>query len=591
MTYLDNLLEECLNELDRGVPLEKVVQRVPSEAAEILPLLRLAAVTRELPHPSMASTKARAQRGRIMKFARSNAQPERRFSWRFAMAQLSMVAALVVVALLTIGFTGPRGSRYATLTNVSGVVEVYDGQDWRVATNGERVQAGEQVLSRIDSRATLMFFEGTVSELAGDTGLTLETLRGGWNHSLRVEMNQTKGVSRHTVVPLQGKNSHFVVKTAHGQAAVHGTIFQVEVFSDSSRFTVQRGSVEVTHGQQQVVLTAGQVVAVGESETLAQPAYTFDVQGAIAAMVGNTWTVGDLSFFVDSELAAGGGWQMGDWVRVRGRILGDGSLVADWIQSATNDKEMAHFTGLVESIGADTWLISGKTVLIDGDTETEPGLETGDPVEVGFVVLESGDWLAKEIISLGDEETEQTSTATEPVTGAMTPSSSATPSAVPSLTRTPLPSPTRLPPTASLTPIAPTSEACGVGDEQPEAVTLAERYGVSYAEIMYWFCQNYGFGEIDLAYELALDAGVPVETVFEMVESGMGWGLIKQTLQPATATPEPTNTVKPSKTPEPTSTAKPTKEPNPTDVPEPTDEPKPTKEPKPTDEPKPTKEK
>ncbi len=590
MTYLDNLLEECLHDLDRGAPLEKVVQRVPSEAAEILPLLRLAAVTRELPHPSMASRRVRAQRGRIMKFARSNAQPERRFSMRFAMAQLSMAMALVVVVLLTIGFTGPRGNRYATLMNVSGMVEVFDGQDWRVATNGERVHSGEQVLSRIDSRATLMFFEGTVSELAGDTGLTLETLRGGWNRSLRVEMNQTKGVSRHTVVPLQGKNSHFVVKTAHGQAAVHGTIFQVEVFFDSSRFTVQRGSVEVTHGQQQVMLTAGQEIVVNEGETLTQPAYMFDVQGPIAAMVGDQWTVGNLSFFVDPALVAGENWSLGDWVRVRGRILADGSLVADWIQLANNDKEMAHFTGLVELIGTESWVIGGKTVMIDSNTEIEAGLAIGNPVEVGFVVLESGDWLALEIVSLKEKPVESIP-GTVTGTNTLTPQATLTSTIVPSLTKTPVPPTGTLPPGVQLTPTAAPVEGCAVGEDQPEAITLAARYGVTPAEILYWFCQGYGFGEIELAYELAQGAGVPVETVFEMVESGMGWGLIKQTLQPATATPEPTKTVKPSKTPEPTSTLKPTDEPKPTKEPEPTDEPKPTKEPKPTDEPKPTKDK
>ncbi|MBN1372209.1 MAG: FecR domain-containing protein [Anaerolineaceae bacterium] len=578
MTYLDNLLEECLNELDRGIPLEKIVQHVPSEAAEILPLLRLAAVTRELPHPSMASTKARAQRGRIMKFARSNAQPERRFSWRFAMAQLSMVAALVVVALLTIGFTGPRGSRYATLSDVQGIVEVFDGQDWRMAANGERVHAGEKVRTRIDSQAALLFYEGSHSQLGGDTEVTLEKARGGWNRSLDVDVYQAKGLSTHTVAPLQGKNSHFVVGTGLGQAAVRGTIFDVEVIHGTSRFSVHRGTVEVTYGQERTLLTAGQVIVVEEGGAATQPAYAFDVQGPIEAMVGDQWTVGNLSFFVDPALVAGGNWNLDDWVRVRGRILADGSLVADWIQLVSGDKVMAHFSGLVESIGAESWVVGGKTVMIDSNTEIEAGLAIGDPVEVGFVVVESGDWLALEIVSIKEKSVESIP-GTVTGTNTRTPQATFTSTTVPSQTQSPVPPTGTQPPGAQLTPTAVPVAGCAVGEDQPEIITLAERYGVTPAEILYWFCQGYGFGEIDLAYELAQGAGVPVSTVFEMVESGMGWGLIKQTLQPATATPEPTSTLKP------------TDEPKPTKEPEPTDEPKPTKEPKPTDEPKPTKDK
>jgi len=310
---------------------------------------------------------------------------------------------------------------------------------------------------------------------------------------------------------------------------------------------------------------------------LDQPSYEFNVQGPIAAIAGDAWTVGGLTFFVDSAVTDGLSWQIGDWVRVRGRILGYGILAADWVKWAVNDKEKAHFTGLVESTGAESWLIGGKMVLVDGSTEIEPGLSAGEPVEVSFVVLEDGKWLALEIGSLaGDDLPDETATATAALTATST---------------------VTLTPTGQATPTLPKA-GCEAGDsEQPEGATLAERYGVPYAEIMSWFCQGYGFGEIDMAYDLAQSMGVPVEEVFAMKESGMGWGLIKQTLEPKvsktpddTKTPKPTSTIKPSKTPEPTKTLKPTSTPVPTKEEKPTDEPKPTKEDKPTDEPKPTKE-
>ena len=47
---------------------------------------------------------------------------------------------------------------------------------------------------------------------------------------------------------------------------------------------------------------------------------------------------------------------------------------------------------------------------------------------------------------------------------------------------------------------------------------------------MGWFCQGFGFGEIDLAYSLSAQTGTPVDQIFAMKSSGMGWGNIKKQL-------------------------------------------------------------
>jgi len=66
---------------------------------------------------------------------------------------------------------------------------------------------------------------------------------------------------------------------------------------------------------------------------------------------------------------------------------------------------------------------------------------------------------------------------------------------------------------------------------------------VTYDEIMGWFCQGFGFGEIDLAYSLSQQPGVtatPAE-IFAMKSSGMGWGQIKQELTPKPTKPPKDN--------------------------------------------------
>jgi hypothetical protein len=64
--------------------------------------------------------------------------------------------------------------------------------------------------------------------------------------------------------------------------------------------------------------------------------------------------------------------------------------------------------------------------------------------------------------------------------------------------------------------------------EHPTGARLADDYGVTYTEIMGWFCQGYGFGEIDLAYTISQSTETPIDVaiIFGERESGMGWGNI-----------------------------------------------------------------
>jgi hypothetical protein len=48
---------------------------------------------------------------------------------------------------------------------------------------------------------------------------------------------------------------------------------------------------------------------------------------------------------------------------------------------------------------------------------------------------------------------------------------------------------------------------------------------------MGWFCQGFGFGEIEQAYKLSQETGVPVSEIFDLRKSGMGWGDIRKKLK------------------------------------------------------------
>jgi hypothetical protein len=70
---------------------------------------------------------------------------------------------------------------------------------------------------------------------------------------------------------------------------------------------------------------------------------------------------------------------------------------------------------------------------------------------------------------------------------------------------------------------------CVGADPHPTGERLAQEYGVDYTEIMTYFCEGFGFGEIMLAYNIAnaIEEVSDVEEVFSL-RRDMGWGLVMQ---------------------------------------------------------------
>jgi hypothetical protein len=62
----------------------------------------------------------------------------------------------------------------------------------------------------------------------------------------------------------------------------------------------------------------------------------------------------------------------------------------------------------------------------------------------------------------------------------------------------------------------------------PVGEKLAQRLAASYSEVMGWYCQGHGFGEIGLAYRISRAASVGVDEVFAQRLSGLDWGKIIQ---------------------------------------------------------------
>jgi hypothetical protein len=589
----DELLQKYLEELEAGAPLKQILARLPDDQWELAPLLSLAVAARlSAQSASIHPLKAHSQQQRIIRAARQRANPPDvqatvpapqrksqgqnqptgshipRSLWFLLSASAAMVVvfALVSVAAAAFLFQSAASARAATLMDVTGVVEVApanNGADWTPVNDGEKLAAGERLRTRADSSATLVFYDGSRSTLSAETELVLSQVGGGWQilagRGLKVRYQQVAGETTHSVVPLKGRSSFFEVLTPSGKASVHGTIFSVDVTSTGAAlFAVDRGVVQVSQSDASVTLTAGQATLADGDNEPQPPSYQFSLQGLVQTIDGETWTVNGVSFRVDPALAQTLAFQVDDWVAVRGRIRSDGSYQADRIVWTHNQNEKLHFTGIVESIGTDTWTITRQTVQVDSETEIQDGIQVGDPVEVSYLLLPDGSKLAREIERLDDEADDNHPTGTPALT--LTDTATLDPYISPSPSAYPVPA-TATPDTAPVAEATPTPESNRAGCEasgkqHPEGLRLAQRWGVPYEEIMGWFCQGFGFGEIDLAYDLALNAQQPVAGIFAMKSGGMGWGEIKQQILPkpdkkpvSPQDPNPTGEINPHKGP------------------------------------------
>jgi hypothetical protein len=581
MIDLDGILQESIGQLEGGAPLEAVLASLPAEACDLIPLIKLAAAARNAPAPQLSHEASYAQHRQVMAASAAHSRPRLRLAWPAALAHnpaakgLAAFGGLALLALVVVGISlmvaGPASAHSAHLESVNGLVEVASSpqaSDWHFVTSGEEVLQGQRIRTYAGSSAALVFYEGSRTAIGSDADLILTHLDGSWGSALQVQLNQTSGETLNDVVPLKGLGSFFLVDTPSGEASVHGTSFNVDVGSDGQAlFAVTHGKVQVKTAKSEVSLLSGQAVSVLPGDGIEQPGYQFSLTGAIDAKQGDVWTIAGVKVTTTAQTEILGSNNIGDLVFVRGRILPDGTWVADSIEPAGEDQAKSSFTGKIETMPAvpGEWKIGGINVQVNDQTELSKNLAVGTAVKVSFVILpNNGGWLATSIEALeeeGEPTATLTSTTTDTATVTSTPTVTFTPTVTGTLTVTPTETetmtgtpatptptltvtPTGTPGTPTVTPTPTTtltatatvipknnnSRCDNRTQQQPEGLRLAQRWGVTYDEIITWFCKGFGFGEIDLAYGLSQSSGVPVSDIFSMRSSGLGWGQIKKKL-------------------------------------------------------------
>ncbi|MCA9872462.1 MAG: FecR domain-containing protein [Anaerolineales bacterium] len=169
-----------------------------------------------------------------------------------------------------------------------------------------------------------------------------------------------------------------------------------------------------------VVYVAGHLAAdgsrVADHITLVYtpPLNQFMLTGAVEAIGAESWQVAGQPIAVDENTAVAEGIDVGDQVRVTGLIQEDGTLLATAVTILADEETLPFdFTGVVQTIGPDTWAVSGVVITVNGDTAVDAGIAVGDTVRVQGHIVEGNVWLAENIVLVSAEEA--TFTITGPV--------------------------------------------------------------------------------------------------------------------------------------------------------------------------------
>jgi hypothetical protein len=120
-------------------------------------------------------------------------------------------------------------------------------------------------------------------------------------------------------------------------------------------------------------------------------------------MVDSTapWIVSGISLETRPWTEIEPGIEVGDRVKVEGRVLADGTWLATEIERVGEGTGLSfEFIGTVERI--DPWVVSGITLTVDAQTEIVGPIEVGDVVKVEGRMLPDGEWRATEIVRIDD---------------------------------------------------------------------------------------------------------------------------------------------------------------------------------------------
>ena len=148
----------------------------------------------------------------------------------------------------------------------SAQVKASDAQEWAMAQPGQLLWPGDELAVGADSRATLVFFEGSILQVEHDTRITVVDSAASELGATRIAVFQVSGNTWSRVIKLIDAGSSYAVLTPSGVGLVRGTEFKTTVHSDgSTEIRTVEGVVELSKSQDQtgVAVEPGRAASIG----------------------------------------------------------------------------------------------------------------------------------------------------------------------------------------------------------------------------------------------------------------------------------------------------------------------------------------
>ncbi len=120
---------------------------------------------------------------------------------------------------------------------------------------------------------------------------------------------------------------------------------------------------------------------------------TLELTGTVGSIAPDQWTISGLNFTIDPKTKINGTINVGDMAQVEA-LFSNGAFTAREIHLAEGTSTSSdptstpdagvemEFTGVVESIGPDSWTVGGQTFAINSKTEIKNAVVVGDTVRV-----------------------------------------------------------------------------------------------------------------------------------------------------------------------------------------------------------------
>lgn len=134
------------------------------------------------------------------------------------------------------------------------------------------------------------------------------------------------------------------------------------------------------------------------------PANTFSITGEVQEIGIDLWTINGQDIAITGLTEVEPGIEQYDLVVAKGVILEGGTFEAEEIRRIPEESGTPfEFTGVVQKIDLEQWVVSGITVTLNAGTHVDPDLEVKDSVRVQGTILEGDIWLASSITRYLDE--------------------------------------------------------------------------------------------------------------------------------------------------------------------------------------------